>query len=83
MNWSPIEWSGDGGKLFYVLRGQNDESETVWAQPFGQQAARMIGILPDRGLRYNSSFAISPDGMTFGAIQGNWTLDAALIKGLK
>jgi len=78
-----IEWSSDGGKLFYVLRGQNDGSETVWIQPLGQQAARMIANLPDRGLRNNSSFSISPDGNTFAVIQGNWTLDAVLIKGLK
>ncbi|MGD9590456.1 MAG: winged helix-turn-helix domain-containing protein [Pyrinomonadaceae bacterium] len=80
---SAIEWSSDGRKLFYVVRGQNDGSETVWVQPLGKNEARMIADLPDHGLRNSSSFAISPDGMTFAVIQGNWTLDAVLIKGLK
>lgn len=76
-------WSADGKSLYYVSLDDKFENYIIWLQPLDGKMPVRIADLGSDALRESSSFAVSPDGRTFAAIQGSWKYDAVLLRGLR
>lgn len=78
-----LAWSVDGRSLYYVSAANNYEKNSLWKLSLDKPLPRKIFDLPNEGLRNENSLAVSPDERTFAVIQGNWQLDAVMIRGFK
>ncbi|MGD9562934.1 MAG: winged helix-turn-helix domain-containing protein [Pyrinomonadaceae bacterium] len=76
-------WSADGKGLYYVAFDEISGRQIVWRLPLDGKSPVRVADLGAEELRASTSFAVSPDGGTFAAIQGGWKHDAVLIKGLR
>ncbi len=76
-------WSPDGKSLFYISQDDKRKNYIVWQQRLDGGTPVQIADLGVEELRDSEAFSISPNGKSFGVIQGGWKHDAVLIKGLK
>ena len=74
-------WLPDGKKLLYVSSNLYYENNVLWMQAIDEEKPRRLAVLGDDELR--NFLSIAPDGKTFTVVQGKWTHDAVLFKGLQ
>ncbi|MGD9627692.1 MAG: winged helix-turn-helix domain-containing protein [Pyrinomonadaceae bacterium] len=78
-----LAWAADGRNIAYVLADDRWENGRLWFQDPGGGPARSIADLSPGEKAEIATFALAPDGKSFGAVKGKWKHDAVLIRGLK
>jgi Tol biopolymer transport system component/DNA-binding winged helix-turn-helix (wHTH) protein len=76
-----VSWMPDGKSLLYISSNLYYEHNILWRQSLDEEKPRQLAVLGDDELRNIPS--VSPDGKTFAIVQGKWTHDALLVKGLQ
>jgi Tol biopolymer transport system component/DNA-binding winged helix-turn-helix (wHTH) protein len=76
-----VVWLPDGKNLLYVSSNLDYEKNTLWIQPLNEEKPRKIAALGDEELR--GALSVSADGKSFTIVQGKWTHDAVLFRGLQ
>ena len=77
-----LGWSHDDKYLAYILTDQSGLEQTLWFQPLDGQRPRKVVDLHEEVFE-GSGLALSPDDESFAVVQGMWSHDAVLIRGLK
>jgi Tol biopolymer transport system component len=77
-----LGWSHDEKYLAYILADKSGLEQTLWFQPLDGQRPRKVVDLHEEVFEA-SGLALSPDDESFAVVQGTWSHDAVLIRGLK
>jgi Tol biopolymer transport system component len=77
-----LAWSHDGSYIAYIITDESGLDPALWFQSVDGREPRKVADLHDDIFEL-SSLALSPDNSTIAVIQGTWSHDAVLIKGLK
>lgn len=77
-----LAWSHDAKFIAYVVATETGADGTLWFQPLDGGQPRKIADLHEE-IFEPFSVALSPDDQAVAIIQGTWSHDAVLIKGLK
>ena len=75
-----IAWLPDRKVIAYTLSSDNGENNSLWFQPLDGGVPQQIA---DLGGEEIISLSFAPDEKSFTVVQGSWTHDAVLLKGLK